>query len=518
MLFFWFNLIFSKELFASYSGDDNICSISIPCSYKTVESKLENGDLLFIFDKYIAESHEIYDLRRLFNFALSKNVLICSENATINGSLYESKDLSFLMLQSGTDSRIHCFHFTCFRSTIICFRKVERGVISLCTFSSNRVLGGIGMLVFGLGRCKIEDSSFVENIIVNTSLLVMSSAYFYLENIIIERNFVNHESRQALLYSINSVCEYTNTTIRNNHSPSAPLHQLEFRSCFGFWNCKWENNHHHEIILCDGICEFNFSNNFIFGNHGSFLTVTDKALVTFNDTNFINNFSGDRAMFDIFGGTFVVQGNAIFEDNCAYVFVDLHGNSSIISIEHAEFIRNMVDVSIFLADVNSSVSISNTTFIDNSSKQGLINVKDSNFMITKSLFSGNKGVCLKLEGSISTFAHVKFFHNNIHSIHSVNGSTQVYNCFFKGKNLYGHLKIPLDSKLSHLTFDSGENYSLSRELISICKDCTYNYSDKYAFIMWILVFCVLFAAIYIIFMNKNEIAVIRRWSRLIKDI
>jgi hypothetical protein len=344
-LFFFLRLASAAtDLYTSIDGaDTDFCHILSPCTFEKAASLAKPQDIVFVKGSYMEDPAELIKLQTLFNSVLANGAVIMSENMTINGSRLESPDLSFIVVQSASDSRIHRFHITGFHCTITCFRTVEKGVISESTFSGNHVTGGLGMLAFGVGKCKLDGCIFSENSVDHSSMILnqnlMFSTHLYLNLTVIERNSVVHNSRQALMFAINSVCEYTNTTIRQNHSPFAPLHQFEFRSCFGFWNCTFEDNRHPKLFLCDGTCEFNFTNTTVARNHGSVLTPGLNSSVTFNESWVIDNFSGDLPLFDIPGSQFLVLDPCVF---WAIAVVELRVGLWRVEMRKAEFWMNRV--------------------------------------------------------------------------------------------------------------------------------------------------------------------------------
>lgn len=350
-----------------------------------------------------------------------------SDNMTVNGSLYRSEKLAFIIVQSAASSRIHQWHFTGFKMAIACFRTVEEGVISDTVFSNNHVEGGIGMLSFGVGKCKLDCCNLTENSVYKSSLITMFSTHLYLNLTHITRNSVMHDSRQALMFAINSVCEYTNATFSRNHSPSAPLHQFEFRSCFGFWNCTFEENRHPEVMLCDGTCEFNFTNTTVSRNMGSFLTTSLNALISFNESWIYNNHSGDKPLFDIPGSKLFIYHPCVFFDNTGASVIDMRGGKSIVNMKHAKFKQNTVDDFVVGLDSGSNIEVKSCRFFDNSGEMGSIYV----------------------DNSTAHVANCKFGRNGRYSLHFLQGKANVRNSTFKGN--FGGAGSSITAEQTHIT-------------------------------------------------------------------
>lgn len=500
-----------KELYTKVNGLNNtFCHALAPCDFENAASQVQKGDYIHIAGSYIDKEEDLNKIRVLFNVALGKGAIVTSDNMTINGTNYKQYGVSFIVLQSAAESRLHKFHFTGFKTSIMCFRKIEQGVISMCTFTHNYVIGSIAMLMFGVGKCKLDECYLAENTVTNTSLVAMFSTHLYLNMTVIERNFVEHDSPQSLLYAINSVCEYTNTTIRNNASPFAPLHQFEFRSCFGFWNCTWENNHHQELLLCDGTCEFNFSNNSIQYNQGTFLSTSAGAVVTFNESEFRNNFSGDKAMFDIPGSQFIVYSTAHFKGNSGKSFVDTRGLKSKIDIKHAKFSSNRFDDSVIMADSNSTVDITLTSFSENMASLGTIHVNESRVKIHHNDFTKEHGTSINATNSVSNIDSNHFYQpigGEGASVTSMGGITNLQSDFFKGQVIGGHLKIDGKRRLYGLKFTASDNLALSSKLRRDCFMCSYK-EKKDTIYSWFtilspnILLCVLLIFMYFLFQNK----------------
>jgi hypothetical protein len=430
-------------------------------------------DIVFVKGTYMEDPSELEQLQTLFNSVLAQGAVIMSDNMTINGSRFSTAGLAFIVVQSASDSRIHRFHFTGFCTTIACFRTVEKGVISESVFSRNHIDGGIGMLIFGVGKCKLDGCTFTENSVNHSSMILMFSTHLYLNMTVIERNSAVHNSRQALMFAINSVCEYTNTTIRHNHSPFAPLHQFEFRSCFGFWNCTFEENKHRELLLCDGTCEFNFTNTTVFRNMGSFLTTGLNASITFNESAIIDNFSGDMPLFDIPGSQFLVLHPCYFRDNKGASVVDLRGGPGRIDMQKAEFRRNQLKEFVIGADSSSEVYLTECGFYDNMGGIGSLYSADSFLIVNKSKFAR--------EGSFPINIHHGKAKIEANSFRNISGPAlkgeqldlTMIGGAFAGDVIGGHLDVSGTLQLHGLKFNSLKRRALSRELISICQSCKY---------------------------------------------
>lgn len=462
------------EIYTSLKGEDSdICAIFTPCSFASAINKTKKDDIVYIKGDYIGDPVDLEQARVLFNEVLAKGAMIMSDNMTINGTFYRPVGLSFIVVQSASNSRIHQFHFTGFRHSIACFRTVEKGVISLSTFSNNHVEGGIGMLAFGVGKCKLDECNLTENSIQNSSLIEMYSTHLYLNMTLIERNYVLHESRQALLFGINSVCEYTNTTIRRNSSPFSPLHQFEFRSCFGFWNCTFEENRNTEFMLCDGTCEFNFTNNTIQNNMGSILTTSPNAVISFNESEIINNFSGDLPLFDVPGAEFYIYHPCNFVGNRGSSIIDTRGLASTLSFRKAKFKLNSASDAIINVDSSSNVLIRESRLIDNSAPEGAIKAEDSNINLESTKFSRNSYSTFQFRNTTSIIENCRFKYNS-GQLQSNRGFTNISKSIFIGQSYEGLIYILGKKSLTNLHFVADDPMTvLASDLINKCKKCKY---------------------------------------------
>lgn len=428
-----------NEIYTKINGtDSNVCHILSPCSFKYAKKQIEKGDIVFMKDKEICNSDELESLKDLFNYGLSKGATFVSKNMIVNGTNYIEKSISFIVVQDAIDSRIHGFYFTGFHSTISCFRTVERGVFSNCSFVKNHIIGGFGLLCFGVGKCKMEDCYIAENSVYNTSLISMFSTHLYLNMTIIENNNILHKSKEPLLFAVNSVCEYTNTTIRYNSSPYSPLHKFDFRSCFGFWNCTFEYNKHPEILLCDGTCEFNFTNNTISNNMGIFFAASENASVTFNESEIINNYSPDMPLFYIPGGSFFINHPCIFKNNIGASLIDTRGDKSFIDINKGIFINNQMNDFIIGNNFGSFMKIKNSYFSDNIIINGssILN-DDSSTNIIKTKFLRNKPVAFNIIKGKAFISNCLFKLNyGVSIINGINSKIKITDSNFIGSNFF----------------------------------------------------------------------------------
>jgi hypothetical protein len=464
----------AAEIYTSVTGTrTDLCHILAPCSFDVARRIVATGDIVYVKGSYIGESDDLEQLQALFNAVLAEGAVIMSDNMTVNGSNYRHSKEAFIVVQSAADSRIHRFHFTGFETTIACFRRVEKGVISESTFSRNHIRGGIGMLVFGVGKCKLDFCNLTENSVDHTSMIGMFSTHLYLNLTIIERNWVTHESRQALMFAINSVCEYTNTTIRHNHSPFAPLHQFEFRSCFGFWNCTFEENKHPELMLCDGTCEFNFTNATVTRNMGSFLTTGLNSSVTLNDSVFQNNFSGVVPLFDIPGSHFLIVQPCKFLDNVGVSLVDLRGSSGRVDLVKAEFSRNRVKEFVIGADSASGVYLTQTRFSDNAAGVGTVFAENSTLLVNRSRFGREVGFALRILEGKATIADNAYRNNTRAAVKAAHSEVTITGGTFRGELIGGNIDTDRPPKMQSLIFTSAKRSALRPDLLQFCRGCSY---------------------------------------------
>ena len=479
-------IVICDEFYTSLDGADNdFCHILSPCSFDRVMNKIRSKDVIIIKGEYIEDPDDLEKVRVLFNTALSLGCTVASSNMTINGTRLKNIGFSYIVVQSAEDSRIHFFHFTGFSCSIACFRTVEKGVISNSYFTNNHVVGGIGLLSFGVGKCKLDECVLTENTVLNSSLITMFSTHLYLNMTLIERNFVKSNSRQALLFAINSVCEYTNTTIRMNSSPYAPLHQFEFRSCFGFWNCTFEFNNNPEIMLCDGTCEFNFTNSTIRNNMGSFLTTSINPVVSFNESYISNNFSGNKSLFYIPGGEFYIFHPCVFRENHGKAVINTKGVKSLIDITHGIFIKNKVSEFVIGSDESSNVKALDCKFIENFANNGVLNLKKTYADIINNSYIKNRNLVFRLNKGKTRISNSNFIHNvgrenDVSSIIAEKTSLSMNNCYFQGSSLNGHIRSnKKKTGLFKLQFSGNKQYSLSSELQSSCFLCSYNFRKSH---------------------------------------
>jgi hypothetical protein len=479
ILYYFVSLALSGELYTSATGTEtNLCHILSPCSFLIASRLVNPGDIVYVRGSYVSDPSDLDQLQILFNSVLAEGAVIMSDNMTINGSEFRRPGESFIVVQSASDSRIHKFHFTGFQTTIACFRTVEKGVISESTFSRNHVCGGIGMLIFGVGKCKLDCCNLTENSVERTSMIGMFSTHLYLNMTIIERNLVVHESRQALMFAINSVCEYTNTTVRHNQSPFAPLHQFEFRSCFGFWNCTFEENKHPELMLCDGTCEFNFTNTTVIGNMGSFLTTGLNSSVTLNESLFLNNFSGEMPLFDIPGSQFLVVRPCKFVGNAGASLIDLRGFHGLVDLVKAEFSRNRMKEFVIGADSASRLYFTQTRFSDNIVGIGSIFSDNSTLIINRSRFWREVGHALRIRASTAKIGENSYRNNSQAVVKGEHSKIAITGGTFRGNLIGGNVDTDSVPILQGLSFASTKWQSLRPDLVEVCKGCSYGESDS----------------------------------------
>lgn len=471
----------SRDLFTKINaGASEKCTASSPCSYEKAQQEMQKGDYLFFDDKYIENPTDIEKVRVIMNDALNNGVIIASNKMTINATYYDQTHISFIIIQTSNDVQMHNFYFTGFRNTILCIRKSNKNIIEHCTFAYNNPIRCIGLVMIGSGKTSLTECKFTENSVTNSSLISLNSAFLYMKNTTIERNFIEHESSQPLLYSINSVIEHTRTSIQENSSPYSPLYKFEYINKVGFWNCTWQNNHHKELMLCDGKCNFNFTDGIITNNHGSILTTSESPSLNIKSTKFIDNFAEQTPLFIIPAGLVYISHNTEFIGNNGFTlfetkFSNIKGE---VKITNSLFHNNKFEYSL-LSSGNGSSIIENCYFTQNSAQNGILNFEETKSTVTNSTFLKSAGTSIMFHNTTGYVDACLFSEGTGllgNAVTAIGGRTSVVSSTFEGPAIGGHIVADRPRHFAGLAFSSGEEDALDPELRRECYLCRFRFA------------------------------------------
>lgn len=498
VIFFFYKFTFSKIIIASLFGVENDqCNISNPCDFSTAELKISENDILFIKDNYTDDPFELKRIQHIFQHALDIKCTVVSNNMTINGSLLEHNNFSFIINNRADECQITGFLFTEFRSSIFCLRGVKKIYISDCYFINNSISENIGLLIITFSTCKIARCSFYQNIVHKTSMISILSSFCIIECCNISFNTISCLSNQGLILSSNSNCDFVNvTTSFNQISNSSPLFQFEWRSYIAFYNSTFINNYYKHIkeqktlMKCDGICEIALYESNVINNNCSIIKITtDESTIILNTVNISFNQAENYALFDVLSGVFTFSMPSIIENNSFLTFADFHNKKSEVLLSHAHFSFNNSTDSFISIDSESSIGLSHSSFYDNYFPNGIIKANNIELNSYNNGFVNNYGpfiTCQNCSTKIFSDIYVNCTEIPILNLTSNNSSTTViFGSYFSNKLLKNFNQIALEGK-SLLLMLRFENSYVNTS--SFCFLCYYNQKYPGIFTVWTVLF------------------------------
>ncbi|OHT08550.1 hypothetical protein TRFO_22889 [Tritrichomonas foetus] len=409
LIFFLLCLCLSDPIFVSVNAlNNNVCSWYTPCNFERAKSEIKNYDFIRIMDKEISKPHDLEKLRNLFTFAMSKNCIVCGERTIINGSQYRPVGLALIYANGVDEAKIKNFVFTEFKSTILCAKSSIKISFSHCEFHKNHVSDSLGLITSSHGTLKIRKCQIWNNLIHDSYFIGVFTSQFYIKNTEIANNFIFSEA-QCFVYSVNSLTEYHNASFSRMVSLENPLLKFDFRSYFSGISSNFALNNVREIMICDGVCNFEFVGMNIRNNQGVLFTATSpnpKLSIQFGKIS--HNNAGNKPLFDMKNGQFVTTNPTRFIGNTALCFVDFHNSQSLFDISNAKFTRNTFSSHLLTTNTFSSVRLINSFFVSNFAPNGLFISDFTSYEIDNTVFLNNFGQvlnCQKCGGFIyaSTF-------------------------------------------------------------------------------------------------------------------
>jgi len=373
---FWLVVSFSlsreKVYFTSINGEENnICSRENPCSYKRIIRVVKPFDRVEFLDNEISKTHELEKVRILINSLVSMEVKINGNNMVINGSLYRPIDQFFIVSHHIGNVSLSQIVFSGFKTPVIAFQAVDNGVLTDIVFTQNHIMNCFCLVLATISSVIFNNVNFTENSVCNASLIFFSTTNFQGNRTLFERNFIEHDSSQTLFRCLNSNLDLMLWNIKSNSGHDGPLMYFDYRSIVYMTYCIIEDNHHPEIMICDGLGNFTFYQTKIRRNKGLFFEATQATGVCLHESSFNNNYSGDEPMFYLPGSYFISSFSSKIKNNYGKVFVEQKGMKSYAVISDSYLAENTFNDAVFSSDSETTISVRNSIFSRNWGKQGV---------------------------------------------------------------------------------------------------------------------------------------------------
>ena len=148
----------------SVNGESStICSWVSPCNFESAKLILNDYDFIRVLDESITLENDLIQFSDFISFAVSLNCIINGEDTIIDGTNYNSSNYGLIFANTADESKISYFKFFNFRSTILFVKSLIKFSVSHCSFFSNKIDSGYGMILSSHGSFKIRDCHFYDN-------------------------------------------------------------------------------------------------------------------------------------------------------------------------------------------------------------------------------------------------------------------------------------------------------------------------------------------------------------------
>jgi hypothetical protein len=234
----------------------------------------------------------------------------------------------------------------------------------------------------------------------------------------------------------------------------------------------FEENKHAELLLCDGTCEFNFTNTTIARNMGIILATGLNAVISFNESWIIDNDAGNNSLFQIPGSEFYVFHPCVFARNTADSIVDLRGGKSIVKMKHAKFRHNQVSF-VMGMDTQALCEMEICGIGENLAAMGSIVLEDSVLRARRCTFFREGNTAIRLTRGRAVIDNSGFKDNLGVSVSAVNATVTMNHDHFTGGIRGGHLALSGRYTLNRLRFTAKGRLALSDRLRKDCATCMF---------------------------------------------
>ena len=422
--------LLSVIITTSASGHGTLmCDTLFPCNFKAALERLKRSvtpsDTVVVVGERIERPEDLNDFRDLVEFSLMTNHIVIGQNVTVNGSLFRPTGPSFIVIQGAPKAQIRGFTFTEFNTTVVVIRQLEEGVFSDCNFVRNQAHGGLGIVAFGFGKLRVRRCNFLDNFVTNASVLQAFTTQLDMKHCVIERNVVADGPNYPIFLLSNSVVDITNSLLKNNTAPQGALMRFSWRSFANMFYVEIDGNHNREVMLSDGTVSISFIESEFRNNHGTLFRDTSSNGDFLIDSSLVsNNDAEGKPFIEMHGGTLKINRTCVFVGNSGSHFLKSDEvyqlRASNIHLHNNTFTKQ-----IFKVKETSSVRLTDSSFINNSIGNSVINGSELSVFFNRVNCDGNFGSIIECQNCNVSLYSSSFVNSDTPAINisSPNGAT-----------------------------------------------------------------------------------------------
>lgn len=468
------NFLLFERIYVKKLGTSTQCLQNKPCDYSYGFKTAKPGDNIIILDEEIEKPKHLQWLRDLFKNCSRLGVSIDGSGIIVKGNDQMFPGNTFINIEKAKNIQIKNFVFSNFIQPVFSFKNSEIEIENMQFLSSNTKKKQISFNVID-SKIKFTSVKLHKCTSHDSPLFKFTNSNVEFDNLSISYNFVFHEFRMPVIYSIGSKIAIFNSKFENNNSPTAPFIQLESLSTLNISNTIFDSVSHSSLIHSYHNIKVSIENTSFINIHGSLYTSTSKDSLIMDDCQIINSASTTKPLIYTQRSTSVIK-NCVFENNAGNSIIGSIANSNV-EIIGCVFDSNKPEHSIILADIKSKAFVEICNFENSKSQEGVISathnsaVSVSNSYFSKSWVKSINIVSSKGFITNSEFEQFSYYSDTVMSNYF--GTLNVDNTTIKGSSINGVIENYGKSKLQRLNFDAGIEKSLPNNLHFVCKDCKF---------------------------------------------
>lgn len=426
-------LVFFRVTLDSQVHNISKCGKFDPCEHRdAVQYVKENINVTF--ENFKFETFEdLQELRNFIHNTVYNNVSYDLNYSIIDGKRFNIEDRAFLYINNYTNISFGNAIITKFRMPILIFRNGRDSTFFNLTIENCSIDHKIGLIQIAISKAIFENVTISNCLSSKCPIILVASSNFLVENLTFSDNQVLHEYNIPLIYVLNSIAEFSLSSIQNNDSPSSPLISAEYFAMIGIWDCIFKSNEATHLFYIDSSYSYlNFTNSSFIDNTAIIAQIPKNSNFTIKNSSIIESFSPDSPLF-IVETSFVVLQDSRFYKNNAISFLKSISNSSIqiteILVKKNIFTENFINL-----PYNTTISMNNSV-IKSIITKSIIFSQDGEILIDNINISKLNGKMITCNSTILNISNSNFAFDQKDLITGDSFNTTLSNLTFTNKTI-----------------------------------------------------------------------------------
>ena len=469
-------LLFFREIYVNSIGNqEGNCSREQPCSYEKGKKEIQDNDFLFFTDNIINDSY-LNKFKDIVDYSINKECKIQGNSTIINGTNFSNSP--FLFIDGKASFSISGFKFLKFTKQVMHIRNTKNTKLNDISFDFCKNDNNNAIISFVASDSEINKLLITTSSAHDSSLITIFTSTVKFKDSQIFNNFLFHESKQPMIMVIRSNISFTSTNFNQNTSPVSPFIRLEDQCSLSISNSSFSMNKHAEIILDDSFnSKTELSESVFNDNHGIIFASVRNSSIDVSECKISDSGSYEEAMFIIMKSRAAFKATSFI--NCAGENLIKGISESSIKAEKLAFERCKPYHSVLNSDYNSSINISNCSFMQTIAKESVIfSERGSSVLVNNSLFHSSWSPAICFTGSSKIIVDNTSFNNSFakgkRAAYGEKSSLAISNSIMNDQSLVGLIKNSNGTvSLHNIAFDAPQSFALSQSLANNCSDCKY---------------------------------------------